>query len=431
MSSTPLSVQPLSRAASAEAAKTTSTSEAVHRAVVHVGHGRAAVGLVLVLLALGTMVFFWIRPSSSLATVAGSVSAATTHIAGTVGAELPDVGDVVDAGQVVARMHNPRLDESRLLGLLENRAVLEAKLHAIQADLANGTRERTRLRATLDEHLTRSREELEQRVVEEQARLASLAASERLRETDLAVAETLYTHGLIARLDLARKREEVNAGIEAVKAQASAVARVNLAREALARELFLDAAQTPHQQLRLDDLAVRLTSLETAARELEAQIAAADRAIASERAQVSRLQDAVVLGSVTGRVWKRLVSPGQYVAAGTELVQIIPDSSLAIEAYFHQRHLPDVTIGSLAVVLPTGSRTRLTATVRMITADVLGRAQLAAPQWTPERDSVMRVVLAVSDTDKRRLWVGQRVTVSLPSQSRLAHATATLLSYAW
>jgi multidrug resistance efflux pump len=250
-------------------------------------------------------------------------------------------------------------------------------------------------------------------------------------DADLAATEALSKQGLVARLDLERTRQLTRAGAEALKAQTAVLSRATLVSQALRNDLFLDVAQMPPQKSRLDDLIVRLASLEASIRELVAQIEAADQAIADERNQLARLEDTIVLSTVTGRVWKALVSPGQHVAAGTELIQIIPNSSLVIEAYFHQRHLSDVAVGGTAVVSPMSSRNRFSATVQMVTADVLGRSQLSAPQWTPDRDDVMRVVLTVRDEDRQRLWVGQRVTVRMPAQSPAGRFVSLLLSHLW
>ena len=44
------------------------------------------------------------------------------------------------------------------------------------------------------------------------------------------------------------------------------------------------------------------------------------------------------------------------------------------------------------------------------------QAPTVAPQWQPDQDKPMRVVVSLTEQDRRSVWVGQRATVSFVPQ---------------
>ena len=93
------------------------------------------------------------------------------------------------------------------------------------------------------------------------------------------------------------------------------------------------------------------------------------------------------------------------------MLELVESSSVRVEAYFHQRYLPDIAVGDVVVVMPVGGRGRLNGVVQWIGAEASATTRTVAPQWQPDQDKPMRVVVALDEGDRARVFVGQRARV--------------------
>lgn len=403
------------------------SSAADSRRVVYLGRLRSGVGLCLVVAAIGTSLWFWRRPVSSGSDIAADAAIVSAPVPGGVGA-LPEVGCFVNVGDIVAEVRNERVDVSRLLGLQQNLAVLLARRASASSEMESLMRELIRERRSASSHAEALSADLSYRAVEADAGIAAAKAIREQVATDVRAAEALFEQGLVARTYLEKLRASVAAADAAVHTQDAVADRARAARDSQRSGIVISTSDAAFQEARVDDLALRLASLESSSTALNQEIEAARDAVRSEEAQVAQARFVVVRSAVRGRVWKRLATPGSYVSAGAPLVEIVDDASTRVEAYFHQAYLRHIQIGARAVVTPIGSNERYAATVSTITADVLGTAPLVEPRRPPRSDGAMRVVLTLDDEVRRQLFIGERVTVTLPSRSLLVHQVDGLLT---
>ncbi|MGL6133018.1 MAG: HlyD family secretion protein, partial [Prochlorococcaceae cyanobacterium] len=203
-------------------------------------------------------------------------------------------GDPVQAGQVLARMDT---------------ASLEAQLLEARAELL---REQTRI-AT-------ARSLVEQR--EAQRRAASQVIEQRLAERDL------------AELRFQRSSQLVRSG-------------------ALAREVFdndrsrLAAAEAALSQAQADTAAGRAAVAAAAG-----EVRAAEAAVEAARARIQRLQsdidDALLTAPISGRVQIRIAEPGEVLAAGGRVLNLLDLSDLHMTFFLPTREAGRLRLGAEA-----------------------------------------------------------------------------------
>lgn len=203
-------------------------------------------------------------------------------------------GDPVQAGQVLARMDT---------------ASLEAQLLEARAELL---REQTRI-AT-------ARSLVEQR--EAQRRAASQVIAQRLAERDL------------AELRFQRSSQLVRSG-------------------ALAREVFdndrsrLAAAEAALSQAQADTAAGRAAVAAAAG-----EVLAAEAAVEAARARIQRLQsdidDALLTAPISGRVQIRIAEPGEVLAAGGRVLNLLDLSDLHMTFFLPTREAGRLRLGAEA-----------------------------------------------------------------------------------
>jgi multidrug resistance efflux pump len=385
------------------------------RRVLVVWSVRTVFGFLLVLAVVVAVLWGWSRPLTSDSSVAGRTHTVTAPVSGCV-MEVPEIGAFVQPDLVTVAIENDRTDRRRLLGLEFDRASLRARRDAVSAEVGVVRAESVRLRSEFQEQVAVVADDLTHRLTEAQARLAALEASNNHRAVELAATQVLIADGIVAPIEVERLQASAAAAAAEVRAQAAAVARARVALSTASGAVLVEPSLQA-RKAQLDEIAIRVASLVPALAELDSRLAAVDDAVRAEKAEIERHGRGIARSTVRGRVWKRLVSTGQYVVAGTPLIEVVDEESIAIDAYFPQRYLHQVRVGAEAMVRPIGGSERLRATVTGITADELGTGPGGAPGRSAADDGTMLVRLSLDAADRRRVWVGQRVAVSLSSQS--------------
>ena len=310
---------------------------------------RYAAALVLLLLALWTVIIPGLFPVSSNAAVNARLLTIRSPIEG-VSTRPPKVlGDLVKQGEVVARIRNDRVDTSRLDGLGTQRTNLLARSDANVQDQESRRRVRT---------------DLDQRHVEA---TAAVARAETVLATTASgfarlQAVSLNIPGGISASELERSqgtRDQAQQDLLAVKA---GLARTVSQIAAVDAHQFLDQ-QAPYQAERLVVLESLITDLEVKSAEIRRNLADLDLELSKEQARLERLREAVLESNIDGLVWKVQANAGQFLPMGADVVQIAETSTIAVEAWLHQRYLGDANVGDRAIVYLTGDHQRLEGTV--------------------------------------------------------------------
>lgn len=308
--------------------------------------------LVMCLVAATAVVaaWFWLRPAEppsglleANGRVEGDEAAVGARVAGKIVRLAVGEGQRLAAGALIAELASDQV-----------RAQLEQAEHTVHTAREELAEAHARVAAarrafeTAELAVTQARQEARARVGEAVAALgaarAQLAEAEATRESaerDLGRSRELFARELIAaqQLDQAKTRFEV-----ALAAAEAARKRVGQAGEALA---LARAGQTgvDVRQRGAEAARERVREAQAAVGTARARIEAAEAARSLARAN---LQDTRVPAPFAGTVLRKLVEPGEVVAAGTPLVTLVDLGRLHAKVYVPEADLGKIKIGDPA-----------------------------------------------------------------------------------
>lgn len=359
------------------------------------------------LLALGAGVLLLRPPAVSVVEVATRDLAPAVHAVGTVEvkssvsvgpriagrlvAVLVDQGDVVEPGQVVAR-----LDDAQLVAEVR-RAQEAARAAAAQRnDVEAGSRAEeiaeargnvARAQASLDDLLAGSRPE---EIEEARTKLRSAAATRVMTGRERQRTEALHAQGLVAAQDADRARQ----AHEVAEAQERAAEQtLRLVVEGPRRHQVVNA------RAQVDALRARLALLEAGPRpnQLAASRAQAREAEAALALAHERAADAVVRSPLGGYVVSRDLEPGATVNAGTVVVRVADPRTAWATVHVDERRIGVIAVGDAAEV----------ALRSHPGAPLAGR--VARVRRESDRVTEQLAVDVAFDTPPRRLTLGEQV----------------------
>jgi HlyD family secretion protein len=240
---------------------------------------------------------------------------------------------------------------------------------------------------------------------------------------DEAAAKLAQAQSQLADLRLGRRQPEIDA-IVAQRAQAEAALRqsqadferqLQLRRTRVSSQKQLDDARTQRDrdQNRLAEIDAQLEVARMPAREDE--IRAAEAAVTAAQAALAqaewRLGQKAGVAPQAGLVVDTLYRPGEMVAAGQPIVQLLPPANVKIRFFVPERVVGGIAIGQVVQVSCDGCGAPVAATVRFISP----RAEFTPPviYSREERARLVFMVEARPNERAETLHVGQPVDVAL------------------
>jgi HlyD family secretion protein len=305
------------------------------------------VALLLVLLA----VFFLVRAGSARSGVihlSGNIEVTAAEVSfkipGRVVERAVDEGDLVKAGQLMARLESTDLIQDVALRKADaenaQAALDELRAGFRQEDVAQGAAAAQQAQARLDEMLAGSRPQ-------------EIAAAQ--ATVDRAHAETVRAQADAARYQALVKKDEVSQQQydavrttyeTAVARQKEAEEQFKLVKEGPRREQ-IEQARAALLQARERFRLLRNGSRKEDIEQARARLAVAQAARAEAE---TRLSYATVVCPLTGVVLSKNIEPGEYVSPGTPVVTVADLENIWVRAYVNETDLGRVKVGQRARV---------------------------------------------------------------------------------
>jgi multidrug resistance efflux pump len=392
-------------------------------------------GLGLLGLGAWTVVPGLIHPISTEAMVNADVVMLRAPVDGQLTGSPPTVGDPVEAGLPLARVHAFRPDSGR-------RDQLTLDL-AAQRRLAAALAEEAREMAALERDLTRRGAAFRSAAVrrldlagaEARAKRAAAQAGVERARAELNRKNTLLTKDIVAPVAVEMARAAERDAAAGLAAAAAAAARAEVELGAARQGVFVGdgGSDVPYALQRRDELRLRRAGRRVEAAEVGARVAELERQLAVEEILVARLSEAALWAPVTGVVWQRFAAAGDGVRMGDPVLGLVDCRSLFLTAVLPKRFFAELKAGDRARARLPGVEGTLPAMVQSVRAAGGGQASstlAVTPAAIEGRDVV--VVLAVFDrqlgsrTDNL-CQVGQRVSVTfeMPALQPYIAAIAT------
>ncbi|HZF77299.1 MAG TPA: HlyD family efflux transporter periplasmic adaptor subunit [Acetobacteraceae bacterium] len=332
------------------------------------------------------------------------------------------VGDRVEANRPFSTIGNPWLDDQRLVDLRQAAARMTAERAAAATERAALLDLQATLAARAEEH---RRAHAEFRTAELLAAERALAA--RVARRDTAVRDwqrraALGREGVASGAELDRLRGDAEVAAREAEAAEARLASARAQADAAARGLLVDAGSNdiPYSAQRADELALRLAALDRQTETLSAAQAEAAARLAAEERRVAALREAPVASPVAGTVWRLGASPGERVAPGEVVAEVVDCAAAFLLVAVPQDRVPDVQLGAAARFRLAGEDADREGRVAAVIGEVgPGAARnLAAIPFIASR--VPMYAVRVDLPPQETCAVGRTARVRLPSTGGFA-----------
>jgi hypothetical protein len=316
---------------------------------------------------------------------------------------------------------NPLADDGRLDGLRDEQAVLAARVAGEHQQLAALEELSGQLATSASKYQAARLRDLEQECAEAKAAAAAARALEKQRQCD----KTLVGHAYVR--SSASTQEAVTAELAAEAAGHSAaqaqrhVERLQSEIEALRSGVHVSSGDgrndVPYSTQRLHELALRREELRAALRQDEAKLARLERHLHAEEERQGRQAHFTTAPLSEGILWRRHVTTGGAVKAGSSLVDLVDPQELLVDAVIEEKHLESIHPGAEARVRLDDSGVELPAVVRQIAGRSLPWPDhLLAVAAVPAEKQEVHIILALgplpqAGSDPGAIPVGRPVEV--------------------
>lgn len=322
-------------------------------------------GALLLLGGLYIVVGEHLSGTSADATINARTSTLRAPVEGVVELAVRNIGARVSPEEAVMRITDDRFDTARLIDLERTRSSLEADLGRIKAQIAAVSEARRVLQAQAKDYQAGRIRQIEARIAEAQAAQGSAAA--RLREAESALKRTteLSERGVQTAITLDRAKAEFDVARQDVESTRQRHNYLTTELASARNGVFIGDSynDAPFSTQRIREFDLRLAELAAETEQISLRLKQSAEQISAERVRVNRLTSADLSVQQPGIVWNLLVSSGEYVNKGQELVSLVDCSTLMVTASVSESLYARLRIGMPAQFRINGNSRVFNATI--------------------------------------------------------------------
>jgi multidrug resistance efflux pump len=265
-----------------------------------------------------------------------------------------DVGAELAAGDALLTIVNPRAEQGERNALRRAKALAQANIAALIEKRAALETNRIEL-ARLQEQFRVGRvEQLKNRIAELDAQIAAAAAQQRYATQMANRARALKATGFVSAAGLDKAHSDEQGAIEATHALQQRRASAMVELDAAALGAFIGDANNdmPHSAQRALDIGVQMAEIDARLVAAKAELADVGANLEQEATRFDQIAAAPIVANMRGRVWETLVTPGEHVAKGQELLRLLDCSGAMVSASVTENAYEHLRIGQKATFKP-------------------------------------------------------------------------------
>ncbi len=332
----------------------------------------------------------------------------------------PTIGAVAPKGGFMLRISNSRADRARLDDLQRLVDQTEGERPAIAKRLMRLKELHQEISQQVRAFQVGRIRELEERTMDLKAQAAATEAAEIEAVSTLARTKSLAESGIQTRVAVERADRDAKVAAETQR---------SLHHRLFATEVELEAARhgeyvgdsyndRPSSLQHADDLSVRIA-------EAEAELSSRDQRLAKLRADLdaeavrySELSNAVLSSPIEAMVWEVLVSPGEEVRKGQDLLRLLDCSGALVTVTVRESVFNQLRIGDQAQFRFSGQSGKYNGTIVRMSGSAAPPDNLAI-QPTGLASGGYRIVVSVPDLASTKCGVGRtgKVVFNVPAGS--------------
>ena len=324
----------------------------------------------------------------------------------------PTIGAVAPKGRFMLRISNSRADRARLDDLQRLVDEIESERSAVAKRVL-------RLREIHEQisHQARAFQagrirELEERAMDLKAQLAAAEASEFEAASTLERTKALAASGNQTKAALERAERDAKVATETQKSLNHRLFFGEVELEAARRGEYVGDTYNdrPSSLQQADELSVRIAEAEAELSSRDQRLAKLHAELDAETARYSELSNAVLSSPIDARVWEVLVSPGEEVRRGQDLLRLLDCSGAIVTVTVREFVFNQLRVGDKALFRFAGQSDRHDGTiVRM--SGVAAPPDNLAIQPAGLSSGGYRIAVSVPDLASTQCGVGRTGTV--------------------
>ena len=254
---------------------------------------------------------------------------------------------------------------------------------------------------------------IDARIAAQTAELEAAAAKTSQVTASKHRSDQLQRTGDISAAEGDRAQYEWSAATSAEAAARKGLEETKVERDAVAEGVFVGDSynDSPSAFQRAADLRLRKGELDAQLQAARSQMKHAADQIAEEEQRYRRRAEATIPLPVKGRIWEMLVSPGEYVNKGQDLLRVLNCSNPIVSANVDERVYNRLQVGAQATFRQSQDGKAYHGTVVNLTGAAGAPANFAIAPLTL-RKSPFYVTIAMDDMGEAGCAIGRTGTVT-------------------
>jgi biotin carboxyl carrier protein len=365
---------------------------------------KSALGLGVVIIAGVGPVQRLLQFSSVEAVVNARLVSLRAPIDGRIEDFAPTIGAVTPRGRLLLHISNSRADRTRLDDLQRMADQTEGERPAIAKRLTRLKELHEQVSRQVRAFQTGRIRELEERMMDLKAQASSTEASEYEAASTLARTKTLAASGYQTSVAVERADRDAKVATQNQKSLNHRLFASVVELEAARRGEYVGDSYNdrPSSLQHADDLSVRIAEAEAELSSRDQRLARLHAALDAEAVRYSELSNAVLSSPIDAQVWEVLVSPGEEVRKGQDLLRLLDCSGALVTVTVRESVFNQLRNGDTAQFRFSGQSDRYNGTIVRMSGS-------AAP---PDNLAIQPTGLSSG---------GYRIAVSVPDLASAAH----------
>ena len=309
--------------------------------------------------------------SSQAIILARSISIEST-IDGEIDVPPPEVGSQIDVQDLLVRVHNNRIDQSRLIEFESEITFLEDEISNIETQQNQLDNLLASYKLRSDTYTTWMISDVDLKTIESNKQLEISEKTKELKTDMVQRVAKLYQGDYASSEQLDTAKTELDIANSQVDLNRAQVKRSELLQRSLAtRSVFFQDGDANYWERMIDELFLRRIENASAISSLYAQL---NRAKAQVKVERLRIDSSIVeehRAPFAGIVNATFVSQGSRVISGTSLVQVLDCVNPIVMVPIPEHRIAEFRVGMKATVYPIDTSDAIPGTIQYISSGPL------------------------------------------------------------
>ena len=324
----------------------------------------------------------------------------------------PTIGAVAPKGRSVLRISNSRADRARLDDLLRMVDQAESERPVIAKRLM-------RLKEIHEQISQQARafqagrvRELEERILDLKAQTSATQASGLEAASTLERTKTLAASGYQTPVAVERAERDAKVAAQTERSLNHRLFAIEVELEAARRGEYVGDSYNdrPSSLQHADELSIRVAETESELNAHDQRLAKLHAALDAEASRYSELSSAILSSPTDALVWEVLVSPGEEVRKGQDLLRLLDCSGALVTVTVRESVFNQLRLGDKAQFRFSGQSGRYNGTIVRMSGSAAPLDNLAI-QPTGSASGGYRIAVSVPDLSTTQCGVGRTGTV--------------------